>query len=138
MSCSCVTSRLRSRPRGRVSGPTRPGQRRSNEGDGHVKRAGGRPTRWPARRAGGAVVAAVLAASTLAACSSSSGKITINFYLYPDNSGAIQQAVNTCTKQAHGAYRITYQKLPYAADGQRQQLVRRLAAHDSSLDILGL
>ena len=84
------------------------------------------------------IAAAALATGTLAACSSGGGKITLNFYLYPDNSGAIQQAVNTCTKQAHGAYQIKYQKLPYAADGQRQQLVRRLAAHDSSLDILGL
>jgi len=30
-----------------------------------------------------------------------------------------------------------YNKLPTDADGQRQQLVRRLAAHDSSMDILG-
>ena len=28
--------------------------------------------------------------------------------------------------------------LPQASDGQRQQMVRRLAAHDSSMDILGL
>ena len=31
-----------------------------------------------------------------------------------------------------------YNKLPTDADGQRQQLVRCLAAHDSSMDILGL
>ena len=33
---------------------------------------------------------------------------------------------------------ISYQQLPAAADGQRQQMVRRLAAHDSTMDILGL
>lgn len=37
-----------------------------------------------------------------------------------------------------GRYRIVYNKLPRAADGQRQQMVRRLAAEDDSLDILGL
>ena len=36
------------------------------------------------------------------------------------------------------AYQIRIQELPTSADGQRQQLVRRSAAKDSSLDILGL
>jgi multiple sugar transport system substrate-binding protein len=80
-----------------------------------------------------------LLASTLAACASSgSGKPTLNFYNFPDNSGAIQQAVDTCTKASGGQYTVKYNKLPSAADGQRQQLVRRLAARDKSMDILGL
>jgi multiple sugar transport system substrate-binding protein len=75
-----------------------------------------------------------------AACSSggSSAQPTLNFYIYPDNSGAVQQAVDTCTAQSGGRYKISYQKLPTGADGQRQQMVRRLAAHDSGMDILGL
>jgi multiple sugar transport system substrate-binding protein len=86
-----------------------------------------------------ALATAVLAAGALTACSDSGGgRISLKFYNFPDASGAIQQAVDTCTKQANGAYKISYQKLPSAADGQRQQLVRRLAAHDSGLDILGL
>jgi multiple sugar transport system substrate-binding protein len=110
--------------------------KRSKEGDWHV---GIRATRIrQRRRTTAALASAVLAGATLAACSSGGGKITINFYNFPDNSGAIQQAVNTCTQQAHGKYKIKYLKLPSAADGQRQQLVRRLAAHDSGLDILGL
>jgi multiple sugar transport system substrate-binding protein len=80
-----------------------------------------------------------LLASTLAACATSGGGTpTLNFYNFPDNSGAIQQAVDTCTKASGGQYKIKYNKLPTAADGQRQQLVRRLAARDSSMDILGL
>jgi multiple sugar transport system substrate-binding protein len=77
----------------------------------------------------------------LAACGSdggSSGRVTLNFYNFPDNSGAIQQAADTCTQQSNGRYKIDYQKLPNGADGQRQQMVRRLAARDSSMDILGL
>ncbi|MDT4980689.1 MAG: trehalose/maltose transport system substrate-binding protein [Pseudonocardiales bacterium] len=95
--------------------------------------------RSPIRRIAAPLITATLAASVLAACGSSgSGKPTINFYNFPDNSGAIQQAVDTCTAAANGKYVIKYSKLPNAADGQRQQLVRRLAARDPSLDILGL
>ena len=43
-----------------------------------------------------------------------------------------------CDAQSNGAYKISYQQLPQAADGQRQQMVRRLAAHDTTIDILGL
>jgi len=87
------------------------------------------------------VASAVLAATGLAACSSANagtGPVTLSYYLYPDNSGATQQAINNCNKQSGGKYTISYQQLPQAADGQRQQLVRRLAAHDPTMDILGL
>lgn len=90
------------------------------------------------RRTAAPLVIAALAASTLAACSSGGGTTTVNFYNFPDNSGAIQQAVDNCTAAANGKYVIKYNKLPNAADGQRQQLVRRLAARDTSMDILGL
>jgi ABC-type glycerol-3-phosphate transport system substrate-binding protein len=80
---------------------------------------------------------ALATAGLLAACggSGSGGRVTINFYNFPDNSGAVQKAVDDC---ATSQYKIQYNKLPNGADGQRQQLVRRLAAKDSSLDILGL
>ena len=108
-------------------------------------RWGGRvawPRRW--RRATWRLVATVasvvLAGSGLAACATSaaSGPVTLNFYLYPDTSGATTAAINNCDAQSHGQYVISYQELPAASDGQRQQLVRRLAAHDGSMDILGL
>ena len=44
----------------------------------------------------------------------------------------------SCSQASNGAYTIKIQTLPNAADGQRQQMVRRLAADDSSIDILGL
>ena len=68
----------------------------------------------------------------------STGPVTLTFYLYPDNSGATQQAIKNCDAQSHGKYTISYQLLPQASDGQRQQLVRRLAAHDNTIDIMGL
>jgi multiple sugar transport system substrate-binding protein len=83
----------------------------------------------------------VLLAAALAACSSASAAnapVVLNYWSFPDNSGAIQQAVNNCSAASGGKYTIVYNRLPSDADGQRQQIVRRLAAHDSSMDILGL
>ncbi|MGA4902266.1 ABC transporter substrate-binding protein [Streptomyces griseoincarnatus] len=79
-------------------------------------------------------------ASTLAACGGDdeSSRPTLNWYNFPDDSGALQEAADRCSRESGGRYRIDYNKLPRAADGQRQQLVRRLAAEDDSLDILGL
>ncbi|NBM16015.1 extracellular solute-binding protein [Streptomyces sp. GC420] len=81
-----------------------------------------------------------LLASVLAGCGSddTSGPPTLNWYNFPDDSGALQKAADSCGRASGGRYRISYNKLPRAADGQREQLVRRLAAEDSSLDILGL
>jgi multiple sugar transport system substrate-binding protein len=97
-----------------------------------------RVSRW---RLAAGLASVALAGSGLAACGTSSagtGPVTLNYYLYPDTSGATQMAINNCDKQSGGRYTISYQQLPQGADGQRQQLVRRLAAHDGSLDILGL
>ncbi|PWI12522.1 ABC transporter substrate-binding protein [Streptomyces sp. NWU339] len=80
-------------------------------------------------------------ASTLAACGGEqegSGPTTLNWYNFPDDSGALQKAADRCGRASGGRYRISYNKLPRGADGQRQQMVRRLAAQDDSLDILGL
>ena len=43
-----------------------------------------------------------------------------------------------CSAASNGEYNIQIRELPSSADGQREQLVRRSAAKDSSLDILGL
>ena len=87
------------------------------------------------------VVGAVLLSSLLAACTSASastGPVTLNFYAAPDVSGATAKVVANCSAQSRGKYTISYQVLPLAADQQRQQLIRRLAAHDNSIDIMGL
>jgi multiple sugar transport system substrate-binding protein len=108
----------------------------------------GRRIRRPAARSSrrgfgyvGVTIAGALAAAGLAACGTSSaatGPVTLNFYMFPDPSGAIQGAANNCGAQSHGKYTISYNLLPTAADQQRLQMARRLAAGDSSLDILGL
>lgn len=82
------------------------------------------------------VGAAVLAAGTLTACGSGDGGITVNVYKYPQEN--FQAIVDSCNAKAGGRYNIVYNKLPREADGQREQMVRRLAAEDDSMDVLGL
>jgi multiple sugar transport system substrate-binding protein len=105
-----------------------------------IRRPAARSSRKGARYIGVTVVGA-LAAAGLAACGTSSagtGPVTLNFYNFPDPSGAVQSAATNCSKQSHGRYNILYNKLQNAADQQRLQMARRLAAGDSSMDILGL
>lgn len=97
-------------------------------------RAGGRA----GRRLRGLSVLPLLAGLLTSCGSSGSGTPTLNWYNFPDDSGALAGAASGCSKASGGRYRIAYNKLPRTADGQRQQLVRRLAAKDSALDILGL
>ena len=101
--------------------------------------------RCRSRRRGAIAGTAALAVACglLAGCGSGSGRaaagpVTLNFYLYPDTSGATGLEVNACNAQARGRYVITYQQLPTDSDSQRQQLARRLAARDTSIDIMGL
>jgi multiple sugar transport system substrate-binding protein len=108
------------------------------------RRARTRPARRSRSRFRGltaGAVGVVLASAALAACGSagaSTGPVSLSFYFYPDNSVATQTALNNCSKQSGGKYTLSYQRLPEASDQQRQQLVRRLAAHDATIDIMGL
>ncbi|MCA1225181.1 ABC transporter substrate-binding protein [Saccharopolyspora sp. 6M] len=94
------------------------------------------------RRAGGAVRlaaacgTAVLAVSALSACAAPRHDDVVNLYYAPEEN--LQTVVDRCNDQADGRYRIVYHKLPRDADGQREQLVRRLAAQDDGMDVLGL
>jgi multiple sugar transport system substrate-binding protein len=111
-----------------------------------ANRARGRvPQRRLSGRARGVAGFACLAlgSALLAACGSSSaatgsGPVTLNFYFNPDPSKATLDSVSNCNAQSHGKYTISYQVLPAASGNQRLEMVRRLAAHDSSMDILGL
>ncbi|MFI7435473.1 ABC transporter substrate-binding protein [Micromonospora haikouensis] len=96
-----------------------------------------RHRRRPAARAAAAATALALVAP-LAACGSGgdSGTPTINLYYPPEQN--LQKVVDDCNTQAQGRYRIAYRVLPRQADDQRVQLVRRLAAGDTGMDVLGL
>ena len=105
-----------------------------------LRRVLGWPSRTRSRELIAGAMGVILVSSVLAACATSNaaGTVTLTFYDAPDTSGATQQVVNTCSAQSDGKYTISYQQLPTGSDGQREQLVRRLAAHDSSIDIMAL
>jgi len=87
-----------------------------------------------------AALGVVCAAALAAGCGSGgsgSGPPTLNWYVFKEPGGAYDQAVATCNKEAAGKYKIAYQALPTDANQQRELLVRRLAAKDSSVDLVG-
>ncbi len=91
------------------------------------------------RRVLGSGAAALVLASTLAACGGGGGggSQTLTWYINPDSGGQAEIAAR-CTEAAGGAYTISTAVLPRQAAGQREQLVRRLAANDASIDIMSL
>jgi multiple sugar transport system substrate-binding protein len=95
-----------------------------------------RQRRWRHRITAAAVT--VLAVSGLAACGGGeTGPPTLNWYINPD-SGGQEEIARRCTEAAGGRYRISVQQMPRESSEQRLQLVRRLAANDSSIDLMSL
>jgi multiple sugar transport system substrate-binding protein len=83
-----------------------------------------------------AVSGVALAMAPMVAACGSDGGTQINVYYAPEEN--FQSVIDQCNQEAKGRYEIVYRKLPRDADGQREQMVRRLAAGDTDLDILGL
>src|SRR5699024_3337308 len=97
-----------------------------------------RPGGGHARRPQATVAAmAVGLALGLVACSEDSGPPVLTWYINPDDGGQAEIA-QRCTEQADGAYRIETSLLPRYASSQREQRARRLAASDTSIDIMSL
>lgn len=95
-----------------------------------------RSRRTPRRLAGAA--AGVILASSLAACGGDGGGAsTLTWYINPDAGGQAEIAAR-CTEEAGGRYTIETSLLPRDAASQREQLIRRLAANDSSIDLMSL
>lgn len=88
------------------------------------------------RRTVGAVAALGLSASLLAACGGGGdGKPTLNWYINPDGQDTLNALAQECSTDE---YDIAIQLLPASATDQRTQLARRLAAGDSSTDLMSL
>ncbi len=89
-----------------------------------------------------AIVTGCLTAATmwLAACGggSSGGPANINVWVFNEPSGSFKDAAKRCSDSSNGRYKVTLNALSNQADQQRQSLVRRLAAKDSSIDIAGM
>lgn len=89
-----------------------------------------RPPRWAS------LLGAAALTTSLAACSSGPPGVVINLYGGASGVG-FDKIIEDCNQQAAGRYTIVGNLLPSDADGQRDQLVRRLAAQDTGMDILG-
>ena len=93
--------------------------------------ARGRPSRWAA------IVGTAALVTSLVACSSGPQGVVVNLYGGASESG-FDEIIAACNEQAAGRYTIVGNLLPSDADGQRDQLVRRLAARDAGMDLLGM
>jgi len=78
-----------------------------------------------------------LSSALLAGCGDSGGPPTLTWHAVPDNGGAEARA-QRCAETSGGAYRVRIETLPSNATQQREQLVRRLAARDSSIDVISV
>ena len=100
-----------------------------------AQRSGDRATRFRPRRHWAIGTAAVLFCAGLSACSGGSGKPTLNWYVNPDGVATLTALAKSCSTDK---YDIEIQLLPSGATDQRTQLARRLAAKDSSTDLMSL
>jgi len=82
----------------------------------------------------------VCAAVPLAGCTPPppGGAPLLRWYVFNEQSGAFAAAARACSAAAGGDYTIELVPLPADADQQREQLVRRLAAGDRDVDLIGM
>ncbi len=92
------------------------------------------------RQRTGAIAAIVgLSVALFAGCGGDSGGPTaLKWFIAIQPGGSIQKVAETCSKQSGGKYEIELELLPTDASQQREQLVRRLGAEDSSIDLVGM
>lgn len=62
----------------------------------------------------------------------------LRWYVFDEPSGAFSEAANRCAQASGDRYRVDLVPLPSDADQQREQLVRRLAARDADIDLVGM
>jgi multiple sugar transport system substrate-binding protein len=68
----------------------------------------------------------------------SGGPVSLKWFIAIQPGGSIQKVAEDCSKQSGGKYDIDLELLPTDASQQREQLVRRLGAEDSSIDLIGM
>lgn len=89
------------------------------------------------RRRAALACAVTAGALILAGCAPAEETPTLTWYTNPDDGGQAKIAAQ-CTDAAAGKYVIETSMLPTDAASQREQLTRRLAAGDTSMDIMSL
>jgi multiple sugar transport system substrate-binding protein len=84
---------------------------------------------------------ALVAALAMSGCGAdkTSGKgAALTWFIGNQPGGALKKIAARCSAQSGGRYHIGFELLPNQADQQREQLVRRLGAKDSTMDLLGM
>jgi multiple sugar transport system substrate-binding protein len=66
------------------------------------------------------------------------GAPSLRWFVAIQPGGSIQEIAKRCTEESDGRYEVELELLPTQADQQREQLVRRLGAEDSTIDIIGM
>ena len=90
------------------------------------------------RKVAASVGVGIVACSGLTACGGSDGGVpTINLYGSASDAD-FDKILGPCNEAAKGKYKIVGNLIPSDADSQREQFVRRLAAKDDGMDVLGM
>jgi multiple sugar transport system substrate-binding protein len=85
------------------------------------------------------VLAGALALSTGCGSDESSGQgVDLNWFVATQPGGTIQEVAKRCSDESNGRYTVNVELLPTDASQQREQLVRRLGAKDSTVDLIGM
>jgi multiple sugar transport system substrate-binding protein len=86
------------------------------------------------------LLAGLLLGLVLLGCDSERGTGTpiLHWYVFDEPSGSFETAARRCSTSSQGAFDVRLTALPTDADQQREQLVRRLAARDTTIDIIGM
>jgi multiple sugar transport system substrate-binding protein len=95
----------------------------------------------PAKRVGslrryGALGVATALCALSAACGGASN--TINWFVHTPHSDGLEPIAAACEKSSNGAYKVNIVLLPFRTGGQREELVRLLASHNSTVDVINV
>jgi multiple sugar transport system substrate-binding protein len=87
-----------------------------------------------------AVVLAAIAATAGCAGSEDAGGAgtTLRWFAQIQPGGTIQDVAERCSEESNGRYNVELELLPTLSDQAREQLVRRLGAEDSTVDIIAM
>lgn len=93
----------------------------------------------PGRRVAFLLFASVVAAFLQVGCGEEATQVPVlSWYVFDEPSGAFVEAAQRCADASGGAYQVHLKPLPADASQQREQLVRRLAAADQDIDLIGM
>ncbi len=94
--------------------------------------------RTRARALATGLVGLAIALGVSACGGGSSGPPELTWFIQIQPGGTVEKVADACTKAANGKYSIKPEYLPTDATQAREQLVRRLAADDPSIDLVGM